>query len=175
MPSLGLRVRGSGAARVLTLGLASGVASSCCAPVVVGVVAMSALAASPLGALGLAAAYVLGMVFPLFLAALFSDRLPQRWVGAATGSGGFVFRGRRIAWQDLMAAGVVTPIGWLRSPPALWLPDRRDGARLHSLASCSPLDRSRRKPMPFWRRVRRQPASASWPARRCFDSTSRSG
>ena len=66
---------------------------------------MSALAASPLGALGLAAAYVLGMVFPLFLAALFSDRLPQRLV-RATGSGGFVFRNRRIAWQDLVAAGM---------------------------------------------------------------------
>ncbi len=99
-------MRGTGSARVFTLGLASGVASSCCAPVVVGVVAMSALAASPLGALGLAAAYVLGMVFPLFLAALFSDRLPQRWVRAATGSGGFVFRNRRIAWQDLVAAGM---------------------------------------------------------------------
>jgi cytochrome c-type biogenesis protein len=106
MPSLRLRVGGSGPARVFTIGLASGVASSCCAPVVIGVVAMSALAASPLGALGLAAAYVLGMVFPLFLAALFSDRLPQRWVRAATGSGGFVFRNRRIAWQDLVAASM---------------------------------------------------------------------
>jgi cytochrome c biogenesis protein CcdA len=106
MPNLGLRVRGSGLGRVFTLGLASGVASSCCAPVVVGVVAMSALAASPLGALGLAAAYVLGMVFPLFLAALFSDRLPQRWVRAASNSGGFVFGNRRIAWQDLVAAGM---------------------------------------------------------------------
>ena len=106
LPALRLRARGSGPARVFTLGLASGVASSCCAPVVVGVVAMSALAASPLGALGLAAAYVLGMVFPLFLAALFSDRLPQRWVRAATGSGGFVFRNRRIAWQELVAAGM---------------------------------------------------------------------
>jgi len=106
LPARRLRARGSGPARVFSLGLASGVASSCCAPVVVGVVAMSALAASPLGALGLAAAYVLGMVFPLFLAALFSDRLPQRWVRAATGSGGFVFRNRRIAWQDLVAAGM---------------------------------------------------------------------
>ncbi len=106
LPALRLRARGSGPARVFSLGLASGVASSCCAPVVVGVVAMSALAASPLGALGLAAAYVLGMVFPLFLAALFSDRLPQRWARAATGSGDFVFRNRRIAWQDLVAAGM---------------------------------------------------------------------
>jgi cytochrome c biogenesis protein CcdA len=106
MPSLRLRVGGSGPARVFTLGLASGVASSCCAPVVVGVVAMSALAASPLGAVGLAMAYVVGMVFPLFVAALFSDRLPKRWVRVATGSGGFVFRNRRIAWQDLVAAGM---------------------------------------------------------------------
>ena len=105
-PNLPLRVRGSGPARVFSLGLASGVASSCCAPVVVGVVAMSALAASPLGALGLAVAYVLGMVFPLFVAALFSDRLPQRWVRAATRSRGFVFGDRHVAWQDLLAGGM---------------------------------------------------------------------
>lgn len=105
-PSLPVRVRGSGPARVFSLGLASGVASSCCAPVVVGVVAMSALAASPLGALGLAIAYVLGMVFPLFVAALFSDRLPQQWVRAATGSSGYLFRDRHIAWQDLVAGGM---------------------------------------------------------------------
>ncbi len=106
IPSLRLRVRGSGPARVFSLGLVSGIASSCCAPVVVGVVAMSALAASPLGALGLAIAYVLGMVFPLFLAALFSDRLPKRWVSAATRSSGFVFANRRIPWQDLLAGGM---------------------------------------------------------------------
>ncbi len=106
MPSLRLRVGGSGPARVFTLGLASGVASSCCAPVVIGVVAMSALAASPLGALGLAMAYVVGMVFPLFVAALFSDRLPQRWVRVAAGSGGLMFGNRRVAWQDLVAGGM---------------------------------------------------------------------
>jgi cytochrome c-type biogenesis protein len=103
LPALRLRSGGTGPARVFTLGLASGVASSCCAPVVVGVVAMSALAASPLGALGLAMAYVLGMVFPLLIAALFSDRLPQRWVRAAAGSGGFHLGDRRLAWQDLVA------------------------------------------------------------------------
>jgi cytochrome c-type biogenesis protein len=106
MPSLRLRVGGSGPARVFTLGLASGVASSCCAPVVIGVVAMSALAASPLGALGLALAYVVGMVFPLFVAALFSDRLPQRWVRAATDRRGISIGNRQIAWQDLLAGGM---------------------------------------------------------------------
>jgi cytochrome c-type biogenesis protein len=67
---------------------------------------MSALAASPLGALGLAMAYVVGMVFPLFVAALFSDRLPQRWVRVASGSAGVMVGNRRVAWQDLVAGGM---------------------------------------------------------------------
>jgi len=75
IPELKLRGAGSGPGTVFLLGVASGIASSCCAPVLAGVVAMSALAASIAGALGLGLAYVFGMVFPLFLAALFWDRL----------------------------------------------------------------------------------------------------
>jgi cytochrome c-type biogenesis protein len=82
MPALRVRVTGDSAGSVFLLGLVSGIASSCCAPVVVGVVALSALANSVPGALGLGLSYVFGMVFPLFLAALFWDRLPEgaaRW------------------------------------------------------------------------------------------------
>src|SRR6266852_1963215 len=70
-------------------GLTAGVASSCCAPVLAGVVALSALASSVTGALGLGLAYVFGMVFPLLVAVLVWDRVHP-------GSPGFALRTRRI-------------------------------------------------------------------------------
>lgn len=62
-------------ASVFALGAFSGVASSCCAPVMAGVMALSALAGTTVGAASLGLAYVFGMVFPMFLMALFWDRL----------------------------------------------------------------------------------------------------
>src|SRR5216684_3257012 len=62
-PMLRLRVSGSTPGGIFALGLTAGVASSCCAPVLAGVVALSALASSVTGALGLGLAYVFGMVF----------------------------------------------------------------------------------------------------------------
>lgn len=59
---------------VFGLGVFSGVASSCCAPVLAGVLALSALAGSLPGSMALGLAYVFGMVFPLFLIALAWDR-----------------------------------------------------------------------------------------------------
>ncbi|MGI8915313.1 MAG: cytochrome c biogenesis CcdA family protein, partial [Chloroflexota bacterium] len=60
---------------VLLLGIVSGLASSCCAPVLVGVLALTALTPSVLTAAGLGLAYVFGMVFPLLLAAALWERL----------------------------------------------------------------------------------------------------
>ncbi|UER55231.1 cytochrome c biogenesis protein CcdA [Kineosporiaceae bacterium SCSIO 59966] len=56
------------------LGVFSGVASSCCAPVLAGVMALSALSGSALGGITLGLAYTFGMVFPLFVMALLWDR-----------------------------------------------------------------------------------------------------
>jgi cytochrome c biogenesis protein CcdA len=64
--------RGDGAS-FFALGVFSGIASSCCAPVLVGVMTLSALAGNPLGGVGLGLAYVFGMVFPLFVMALVWD------------------------------------------------------------------------------------------------------
>jgi cytochrome c-type biogenesis protein len=52
------------------LGVFSGIASSCCAPVLAGVMALSALSGSLAGASLLGVAYVFGMTFPLFVMAL---------------------------------------------------------------------------------------------------------
>lgn len=56
------------------LGVFSGIASSCCAPVLAGVMALSALSGSAIGGISLGLAYTFGMVFPLFLMALAWDR-----------------------------------------------------------------------------------------------------
>ena len=67
-------------ASFFALGVFSGIASSCCAPVLVGVMTLSALSASPAGGLVLGLACVFGMVFPLFAMALVWDkaRLDER-------------------------------------------------------------------------------------------------
>ncbi len=65
----------SDTAGVFALGVFSGVASSCCAPVLAGVMTLSALSGSLAGSFALGLAYVFGMVFPLFLLALLWDRL----------------------------------------------------------------------------------------------------
>lgn len=61
-------------ASFFALGVFSGIASACCAPVLVGVMTLSALSGSPIGGLALGIAYVFGMVFPLLLMALLWDR-----------------------------------------------------------------------------------------------------
>ncbi|MGE9807136.1 cytochrome c biogenesis CcdA family protein [Janibacter sp. G1551] len=57
-----------------SLGVFSGIASSCCAPVLAGVMTLSALSGSVAGGLALGLAYTFGMVFPLFVMALLWDR-----------------------------------------------------------------------------------------------------
>lgn len=67
------------------LGVFSGVASSCCAPVLAGVMTLSALSGSALGGVALGLAYVFGMTFPLFVMALLWDRFglgERRWLRA---------------------------------------------------------------------------------------------
>lgn len=64
---------------VYSLGVFSGVASSCCAPVLAGVVALAGVGGSLTGAVGLGAAYVFGMVAPLFALAAMWDRHGDRF------------------------------------------------------------------------------------------------
>lgn len=67
------------------LGVFSGIASSCCAPVLAGVMTLSALSGSPVGGTLLGLSYVFGMTFPLFVMALVWDRFrlgERRWLKA---------------------------------------------------------------------------------------------
>lgn len=62
-------------ASFFALGVFSGIASSCCAPVLAGVMALSALSGTAAGGVLLGLAYVFGMVFPLLVMALAWDKL----------------------------------------------------------------------------------------------------
>ena len=72
-------------ASFFALGVFSGIASSCCAPVLAGVMTLSALSGSAVGGVLLGLAYVFGMTFPLFVMALAWDRFhlgDRRWLRA---------------------------------------------------------------------------------------------
>src|SRR5712691_1168185 len=73
MPSMRAR-SGNGPLAVLSLGAFSGIASSCCAPVLAGLATLSGASGSFANALVLGVGYVFGMVFPLFVIALLWDR-----------------------------------------------------------------------------------------------------
>jgi cytochrome c biogenesis protein CcdA len=109
-------VSASGPAGMLLLGIFSGVISSCCAPVLGGVLVLSVSAGSIFHAFSLGVAYVVGMVFPLFLAALFWDRLRLAGRGVFKGRtaslrfGGYEIR-RRL--PDLGAAVLFLGMGSL--------------------------------------------------------------
>ena len=78
MPASGRGGGRGGPLGVYSLGVFSGVASSCCAPVLAGVVALSGVASGFGRALGLGAAYVFGMVMPLFVISLAWDKVDWR-------------------------------------------------------------------------------------------------
>jgi cytochrome c-type biogenesis protein len=93
LPMPGRRAGGkAGPLSVYSLGVFSGVASSCCAPVLAGVIALSGIASSFGLSLGLGAAYVFGMVAPLFVISLL-------WERAGALRGGRLFRPRSFTWR----------------------------------------------------------------------------
>ncbi|MEK7548001.1 MAG: cytochrome c biogenesis CcdA family protein [Patescibacteria group bacterium] len=59
---------------VFSLGIFSGIATTCCAPVLAGVLTLAALPASLFWGAAYTLSYVLGMVAPLFLISLFLDK-----------------------------------------------------------------------------------------------------
>lgn len=114
LPMLRLRVSGSSVSGIYSLGLTSGFASSCCAPVLAGVAAMSALAGTVPGSLGLGLAYVFGMVFPLLIAVLFWDRLElSRRYAKFPRLPPIRLGERRLPWSDAVAATMFLAIGGL--------------------------------------------------------------
>lgn len=99
---------------VFVLGVFSGAASACCAPVLAGVLTLSTLAPSLVQGVGIGLAYVFGMVFPLMVLALGWDRLGARGRDRLRGRE----RSLRIAGRevtvttiDLVAAAAYTVMG----------------------------------------------------------------
>lgn len=92
LPMPGRRAGGkTGPLSIYSLGIFSGVASSCCAPVLAGVIALAGVASSFGLALGLGTAYVFGMVAPLFIIALLWERFDWR--------ASWLFRPRSFTWR----------------------------------------------------------------------------
>ena len=95
-------------ASFFALGVFSGIASSCCAPVLAGVMTLSALSGSALGGITLGLAYTFGMVFPLFVMALAWDRYhlgERRWLRAKPVR--IRVAGRTLATNTVNLAGAV--------------------------------------------------------------------
>lgn len=66
---------------VFSLGLMSGLSSSCCAPVLFAAVTLTSLAPTFFQAVVVSSAYVLGIVFPLFIMSLFYEKLTDKISG----------------------------------------------------------------------------------------------
>jgi len=117
LPMPGMRGRGgTGVGSVYSLGVFSGVASSCCAPVLVGVVALSAATASFLPALIVGVAYVFGMVAPLTVLALVWDR--RNWGNSRLLTGHQITLGhgrfrRQLPLASAMSGGLMVATGIL--------------------------------------------------------------
>lgn len=114
---LPLDLKRTDASNVFMLGAFSGVASSCCAPVLAGILVLAALTSSLVGTLAVALAYVAGMVFPLALVALAWDQRASKAKSLLQGRMvRFRFQGRPvemhssnlIAGSMFLVMGVVT-------------------------------------------------------------------
>lgn len=117
LPIPAMRARSAGTrspASVFLLGAFSGTASACCAPVLAGVIGLSAASDSFITALAVGLAYVFGMVVPLFVIALLWDRYSWGESRLLNGVGLSVGLGRwrrRIAVATLVSGVLLIAIG----------------------------------------------------------------
>ncbi|HEY0259675.1 MAG TPA: cytochrome c biogenesis protein CcdA [Lacisediminihabitans sp.] len=112
MPS-GSGSGGKGIGSVYGLGVFSGAASACCAPVLAGVAAMSGAASSFPAAAISGIAYVFGMVAPLCILALVWDRRDWGKSALFTGRTIPVGRGRRLPIGTVLSAVIMLAMGIL--------------------------------------------------------------
>lgn len=101
---------------IFVLGIFSGIATSCCAPVLAGVLTLSVLPGSVFWGGMYSLSYVLGMIVPLFMMAYFLDRFKVTevfWKGRAPVS--YTLAGKKISlpWAQVIAAGIMILMGGL--------------------------------------------------------------
>ncbi|MDV3277196.1 MAG: hypothetical protein LYZ69_01855 [Nitrososphaerales archaeon] len=102
----------TGVPNVFALGAFSGIASSCCAPVLAGILVLTALTTSLIGSALVGMAYVTGMVFPLLVVAMFMDKSnsAQRIIQGRMINTGFgtMHSSRLLAAAIFLSMGIVT-------------------------------------------------------------------
>lgn len=97
-----------------TMGLIAGITSSCCAPVLLGVITLSALTPDLAQSIFVSLAYVAGMVAPLYVAALFVDKtnvLHHDWWKKVVGKIKLGTRTYPLIISNLVAAAVFGSTG----------------------------------------------------------------
>jgi cytochrome c biogenesis protein CcdA len=117
--------RGGGIGAVYSLGVFSGVASACCAPVLVGVSVLAGATASFPAALTVAGTYVVGMVAPLLVMSLGWERLGTRAASSLQARRIPVFPGasRRVPLGGLLSGLLLVGMGILTIALAITGPD----------------------------------------------------
>lgn len=133
MPGGGGSPGNGGLRSVYSLGVFAGGASACCAPVLIGVAALSGAAASFPVAVAVAVAYVFGMVAPLAIIALVWDR--RQW-GESTLKRRTVPIGRRgVPLGNALSAGLLIAMGLLTAGLAVSGTGMTTGAWQRSVSS----------------------------------------
>jgi cytochrome c-type biogenesis protein len=133
----GKATTGGGLGAAYSLGVFSGIASACCAPVLIGVTILAGATGSFPAALTVSLAYVTGMVAPLLVMALGFDRFGNRVARAMQGRRVPVWPGspRRIPLGGLLSGLLLMLIGGLTVVLAITGPDMpTDGWRLRFAA-----------------------------------------
>ncbi len=123
----------SGPLGVYALGVFSGIASACCAPVLVGVAVLSGGSGSFPVALAIGATYVIGMVLPLLLLSLMWDRRgwgTRSWLATRS----VRLHGRDLPAGSLLSGLVLMLMGAITVVAAVTGPMPSDGWRLRIAA-----------------------------------------
>lgn len=91
---------------IFTLGIFSGVTSACCAPVLIGILTLTFMSPSFIGALGIGAVYVLGMVTPLLIISfLLAGKMDSFLILKKTAFSFTVFhKSVAVIWSNLIAS-----------------------------------------------------------------------
>lgn len=100
---------------IFSLGIVSGITSACCAPVLIGILTLTFLSPNFFGAIAIGAMYVLGMITPLLLIALFlNGKMPGvAFLRKEILSFKFLGRTFHVIMSNLIASMIFLFSGWI--------------------------------------------------------------